>query len=120
MLIFVGTSFEWVFLPAISNSFAYDNLATIKFLFQTSSKWMFAVVYPILLIISISSSKIISLLYGVDYREASLPLIILAFGLSMNMLTGLTGSMLVGSGNTKLNLAAEIIGGISNIAANLI
>ena len=119
MLTFVGSAFEWIFLPVISKYFATGQLDELKSLFKSSSKWMFLIVLPVFLFILLFSEEIIRLLFGVEYVEGSLALIILAFGISMNMLTGLTGNMLVGSGHTKLNLLSEIIGGITNISLNI-
>lgn len=119
MLLFVGASFGWIFLPVISKYFAKEQLDEVESLFKSSSKWMFLIVLPIFLFIILFSKDIITLLFGFEYAGGSLALTILAFGISMNMLTGLTGSMLVAGGHTKYNLLAEVIGGVTNISLNI-
>ena len=77
------------------------------------------IILPILLLIILLSNDIVTLIFGNAYSNAAIPLVILSLGISMNMLTGFTGSMLVGKGNTKLNLCSEIIGGIINVSLNI-
>lgn len=119
-LIFIGTAFEYIFLPVVSELFAGKKMVDLKIIFKSASKWMVLVILPILLFIIVFPKEIITLLYGVEYSEGFLALVILSFGISMNAFTGLTGNMLVGGGYTKLNLVTTIIGAIVNISLDVL
>lgn len=120
MLTFIGISFGWVFLPITSKLCAAGKESELESLFKTSSKWMFIVVLPIVLFILLFSQEIIMFMFGIEYVKGALALTIIIVGISMNTLTGLTGIMLVGKGYTKLNFLAEIVGGITNVALNIL
>lgn len=117
---FIGASFGYIFLPVISEFFAKGKTHVIESLFKSASKWMFLIALPVFLYILLFSKEIITLLYGSEYSKGFLALVIIAFGISMNVFTGLTGNILVGSGHTKLNLVCEVIAAITNVSLNII
>lgn len=119
-LVFIGTAFEYIFLPVVSELFAEKKLSDLKILFKSASKWMFMSILIILLYIILFPKEIITLIYGVEYSEGFLALIILAFGISMNAFTGLTGNILIGGGHTRLNLITIVIGAIVNISLDIL
>jgi O-antigen/teichoic acid export membrane protein len=119
MLTFINSAFSWIFLPLIAKHIAANDRETVESLLKTSSKWMYVVTLPSLFFIILLSTDLIGVLFGPLYVDASVALAILAVGFSLNMLTGLTGSMLVGGGYTRLNLVSELVGGISCIGLNL-
>ncbi|VVB59222.1 Polysaccharide biosynthesis protein [uncultured archaeon] len=119
-LIFVGTAYEYIFLPVVSELYAEKKISDLKILFKSASKWMFLSILIILLYIILFPKEIITLLYGAEYSEGFLALIILSFGISMNAFTGLTGNMLVAGGYTKLNLVTTVIGAIVNLSLDIL
>lgn len=119
ILYFIWYAFTWIFLPVISESFSKEDHDETASLFNSTSKWIFLIILPILILIILLSDDILTLLFGTKYSSAAIPLIILSLGISTNMLTGLTGNMLIGKGKTRLNLFSEIIGGITNLALNI-
>lgn len=116
----VGSSFRYIFLPVITEFFAKKDMNGLETIFKSTSKWVFMIVFPILLYIILFPTEILELLYGSAYTEGYLALTILSIGISMNVLTGLTGDVLVGSGHTKMNLSCETIALLFNIPLNII
>ena len=80
---------------------------------------MFILVLPLLIFIVLFPKEIITQLYGINYAEGYIALIILAIGISSNMLTGMTGNILIAGGKPKYNLTCEIIAAITNITFNV-
>lgn len=115
----IGFSFGYIFLPVVSGLFAKRKHQEIKSLFKSSSKWMFLLVFPLLLFILLYPREIITQLYGPEYATGYFALSILAFGISSNMLTGMTGSILIAGGKPTYNLTCEIIAAVTNLSLNL-
>jgi O-antigen/teichoic acid export membrane protein len=115
MLIFVTAAFKYIFLPTVSEYFSRNDISSLERLFKSTSKWIFLVVLPLFLVILIFPKEIITMLYGSNYVEGYLALVILSFGIAMNDFSGTAGNILVGGGHTKLNLACEMIAAITNI-----
>ncbi len=120
LLTFMGAAFSYIFLPVVSEFFANKNMEGLESLYKSTSKWMVLTVLPLLLFILLFPSDILRLLYGSSYSHGYQALTILSIGISMNILLGTTGNVLVGGGYTKLNLAGEVIAAMSNITLNII
>lgn len=116
----IGSSFAYIFLPVISEFFAKNDVTSLESLFKSTSKWVFLIVFPLLLYILLFPQEIIDLLYGSAYIDGYMALAILSIGISMNLLTGVTGNILVGSGHTKMNLSCEIFALLFNVPLNII
>jgi O-antigen/teichoic acid export membrane protein len=120
MLANVSRSFEFIFLPVVSEFFARENKTQLAIVFKSVSKWLFIILLLALLFIIAFPKDIILLLYGKDYAQSWLPLIILAVGFAIGTSVSLAGNILVAAGHTKLSLASEIIGGVTSIVLNLV
>jgi len=119
-LTFIGSAFGYIFLPVVSGLFAKNKTRDIESLFKSASKWMFLLVLPMFIFIVLFPKEIITLLYSSEFSTGYVVLGILAFGIFSNVFTGLTGSILIGSGKPKLNLVCEIIAAVTNVTLNLI
>ncbi len=119
-LTFVGSAFGYIFLPVVSGLFAKHKTTDIASLFKSTSKWMFVLVLPMFLFMILFPREILTLLYTADFAAGYIVLGILAFGIFSNVFTGMTGSILIGIGKTRLNLASEIIAAITNISLNFL
>ncbi len=119
-LIFVSISFKYIFLPTVSEYFSKNDISGLEPLFKSTSKWNFLIVLPIFLFILIFPKEILTFLYGSEYTGGYLALIILSFGISFNDFAGTSANILVAGGRTKMNLACEVIAGLTNIVLNII
>lgn len=118
LIIYSGFSFN--FRPVLSEYYAEKNYIDMEKLNSSCTKWLFLITFPIVVYIIIYSKEIIGIIYGNLYLNASVPLSILALGIAMNGLTGLTGETLISIKKTKLNFYSEIIGAVSNLMLNIL
>lgn len=120
LLTFVSVSFAYIFLPVVSELFAKEKIGVIKSLFKSAQKWIFLITLPMFVYILLFSKEIITLLFGFEYSEGYLVLVIIAVGLSMSIVAGMSGVILVAGGHTKLHLACEVITAITNVSLNVV
>jgi len=120
LLIFVSTAFKYIFLPTVSEYFSKNDLRGLEPLFKSTSKWNFLIVLPIFLFILIFPKEILTILYGSNYTGGYLALIILSLGIAANDFAGTSATILVAGGHTRLNLACEIIAGLTNVVLNIV
>ncbi|MFO7915441.1 MAG: flippase [Candidatus Krumholzibacteriales bacterium] len=120
LLMFIGMSFKFIFLPVVSEFFAHDNIEGLRHLYKSTSKWIVLIVFPGLLFFILFPQEILRLMYGSQYTAGYVALIILSLGISMDVFQGTSGNILVGGGYTKLNLLGEVIAAVSNVVLNLI
>lgn len=120
LLIFISTAFKYIFLPTVSEYCSKNDIRGLEPLYKSTSKWIFIIVMPIFLFILIFPKEILTILYGSSYAEGYLALIILALGIAAYDFAGTSANILVASGHTGLNLACEIIAGVTNVALNIV
>ena len=111
---------QYVEMRKACRIYAENNLSDMEKLNSFCTKWIFLITFPLVVYVIIYSKDIIGLIYGNLFINASIPLSILALGLAMNGLTGLTGETLISIKKTKLNFYSELIGSISNLILNII
>lgn len=87
---------------------------------KTSTYWIFSLVFPTFLILSLFSSQTLNLLFGSDYTVAATALTILAFGYLANGSVGLTSDFLKSSGHTKPIMYTTTAALITNIGLNIL
>lgn len=87
---------------------------------KTSTYWIFSLVFPTFLILTLFSSQTLNLLFGSEYTVAATALTILALGYLANGSVGLTSSFLKSSGHTKPIMYTTTVALITNIGLNII
>lgn len=96
------------------------NEKKIQASMQTATRWVFSMVFPSFLILILFSNKVLQILWGGQYTEASTALSILAAGYLISALVGRVGSFLQSKGYTRYilynNVAALTLNIILNIA----
>ncbi len=74
--------------PYISVAFEKQNKDSLQKIVKKSSRLIFAMSFPVALIFIIGGKSLISWLFGADYTDAYLPLVILCIGHIVNTLSG--------------------------------
>jgi len=120
MLTIVAVSFQFIFLPVVSEYSARGNSADLCLLYRTVTKWILALIVPVLSFILLFPKEIITFIYGQQYSGGWLALIFLAVGYSLGSVVSLAGNILVGAGHPKLNLASEVFAGLSSVLLNIV
>ncbi|MBT3405578.1 flippase [Candidatus Woesearchaeota archaeon] len=119
-LTFFQQSFSLLFIPLISEAKAKKKDDEISFLFKKSAAWIFGLSFPIFLVMVVFSKQILNLLYGADYVGGALPLIIIAFGMLINLGTGLGSKILILHKKTMYLFLINCFFALFNIALNII
>ncbi|MGB9937073.1 MAG: flippase [Methanobacterium sp.] len=119
LLLFIYLAFSFNSKPIISEYYAKNDFSSIKKLYYSTTKWIFFITFPLVIYIIFFSKDILTTIYGPLFVDASLPLNILALGIAIIGLTGLSGETLIATKKTNLNLYSELIGAISNITFNI-
>lgn len=120
MLTIVALSFQFIFLPVVSEYAARGNREGLGLLYRAVTKWIMALIIPVLSFIVLFPKEIITFIYSSPYSRGWPALIILAVGYSIGSVLSLAGNILVGSGHPKLNLASELIGGFAALSLNIL
>jgi len=95
-------SFNSIFAPMISDLFNRNQLSKLENLHKIVAKWMFAFNFPIILLMIIFSREILSL-FGKDYTEGTVSLIILGIAYLTNSLIGSTEHIIMMTGKSQIN-----------------
>jgi len=107
-------SFNFLFMPVVSELFAKNRFDDIKILYKIITRWIFLLSFPIFLIMAFFPDLIINFFFGQKYMAAALPFMILSFGYIFANITGPTGTTIIAFGKTKLNLLISISIAVSN------
>jgi O-antigen/teichoic acid export membrane protein len=107
----VGALFSALF-PAISSSMHLGNITKVQMYVNESLRNMLLFLMPVMLIISATSGKIVTLLYSSRYIQAGEPLSVLVIGIGMFSLFMLFVTIITGSGhpNAAMLLSFAVLG----------
>jgi len=112
-------AFSGIFAPMFSKYYAKKDVVGMHHIYKLVTRWILTWVIPVLILISLFSTKIM-LLFGADFLQSSNALIILSIGTSIFAIFGVSGNVLVVSGCQKLNLVNALVATILNITLNII
>ena len=119
LMLVIYNAFSFNFRPVLAEYFALNDFNSMRQIYKTVTKWIFLITFPLLIYIVFFSKDILVLIYGNSFTSGYLVLAILAIGISLNGLTGLSGETLISMRLSKLNLFSEIVGSSSNVILNL-
>ena len=108
------------FIPVVSNLFSKEKIDEIKEIYSRTCKWNLIIGSIIIGFLIIFSQYIINILFGIDYSNGKIPLIILCIGFFVMIATGYSEQLLMAVGKTKLTFFARLISLISNVTLNII
>ena len=97
-----------VFLPMIADYHTRGEHEQLGALFRILTKWSFSLSLPVFLCFCVFHEAILSI-FSRSYTAAGTVLIILSFGNLVNTGTGLTGSLLMMTGRTRVMLANTVL-----------
>ena len=96
-----------------------SNFQALKSLVQQSTKTIFWITFPVVLIFALFPSQILSI-FGEEFKIASYSLIILSIGKMFSAICGSVGTLLQMSGNQKYFQNVLIAAAILNVSLNYI
>lgn len=120
LLLVAMLSFNYILMPVLSRLDKRDNIAEMRHIYRTATKWIFAVSFPILLIYFTFSKTVITYTFGGKYTTGSLALTILATGFFIRSVAGPNDSALQSIGKTKTVMIDSIVVTILNVVLNIV
>src|SRR3989338_3806955 len=118
-LIILLYSFGDIFYPITSELYSKNAKQQIKKIFETSSRWLFLMAFPLFVMIFAYPSSIITLLFGESYTGAASSLSILIIGYFFITAFGLPEWGLRTFNKTKFLWVVTLIGFLLNIILNV-
>ena len=113
------TSFNAIFSPMIADLFHQGHMKELERLFKTTTKWIFTLTLPVVLILVLFAKQGMRL-FGEGFAAAAPVLISLAIAQLINASVGSVGFMLTMTGRHKIALANSLTLGVLNVILNLL
>jgi O-antigen/teichoic acid export membrane protein len=114
----VLSSINQIFAPTTAELHTRGDLALLKRLFQSLTKWVIALTVPLALVIMIASRPVMRI-FGADF-EAGWPILIIGtVGQLVNCGVGPVGYLLLMSGNQKRVIKVQIAMGVLMVVASI-
>ncbi len=108
-----------LFLPVLADLYSKEDKESFKTLYKSTTKWIFLINLPIIILFFIFSKEILSVLFGSQYVSASLSLLILSIGFFGNSLVMTSERVLMVVKKTKFILGSYLTVLIVNTVLNL-
>jgi O-antigen/teichoic acid export membrane protein len=116
----VLSAFGIIFMPVVTELYARSRIEDLRNAYSSVTKWIFAVVLPGFLLMSLFSTSLIRIMFGAEYIEGATALSILAFSYFVAALVGLGASLLATYGRTKIVMGCSFVGAGSNVLFNFL
>ena len=120
VFLIILSAFGAIFAPMIVDLYYKKENERLNEVFKVSTKWCFYVCLPICLGICFVARDFMIALFGHEYIEGSLPLIILTTGQIMNVGSGIIGLLLIMTEQTRNWLIFSGIALLVNVILNSI
>lgn len=119
LMTIVATSLNTMFAPVIASLFSRGDRAQMNQLFQTTTRWSFALSLPLFLIVAVVPQELLNL-FGGEFQTGAFALVILSLGQLVRAGTGPGVDMLVMSGNERLKVIGDVAAVVMNVMLNLL
>ncbi|WP_135536955.1 flippase [Halostella pelagica] len=113
-------SFGFLYLPLASRLDVDDKTQEINEIYKVTTKWIFIVTFPLFVTFVAFPSDMLTLVFGEEYAQASLALIILSSGFFVQAAYGRSLDTLSALGYTNYILLANVFAFTLNIVLNLL
>ena len=97
-----------IFDPMVAELYAGNKIEEIGNLYKTVTHWAFSLSLPIFATIVLYSNEILNI-FGKDFTDGMLLLLILSVGNLVNNMSGLSGNMIMMIGKINVNLTNSVI-----------
>lgn len=120
LVVFGLYSINQILHPKFATLYSQNELERLKKLVSYSSKIILMVAIPPVLLLTVTSGKVLTLLFGSYYATGSMVLCILAIGQLINASFGSVGALLNMTGNENDTLKGMVVALVMNVILNLI
>jgi O-antigen/teichoic acid export membrane protein len=107
-----------IFSPMIADLYHKKEMGRLGELFRVSTKWGLYLSLPVFLVICFTSQELMMVVFGPQYADGALPLVVLATGQLVNVATGAVGFLLIMTGHQNRWLAISSVAVLISVALN--
>ena len=119
LLRMILVAFMGIFAPMLADLFAKNNRSDMVHLYQLVVRWIITIAIPLFLLIIVFPKKVM-LLFGPQYQESHMILVILTTAVLIQSFIGPGGPTLTMTGFPKINFMNSLFVLIINLVFNLI
>lgn len=120
LLVVPMTSFGFIVMPVVSGLHERDDRDTMGQLYQTISKWIFLVSFPVFAVVVLFPTHAIGLTFGPAYVDGAPALVVLAVAFFTHAIAGPNFDLLTSIGRTRLIMYDDTLVALLNIGLNLL
>jgi len=99
-----------IFMPNVTELYAKKDIDALKKAYARVAIWTFYLTLPAFVFITFFSDLLLNLLFGPEYTNATVALVVLASGFFVNSITGSFGETFVAIGKPHINFFTSVIG----------
>lgn len=112
-------SIMFIYQPVGTKLYGANKKLELKELYQTSTKWIFLITSPLIMLVLLQPTVVVSLLFGNNYAEAMFPLFLLFIAYAIRICLGPISGSIVMLGKTRQLMYIVASAAIVNITLNL-
>jgi O-antigen/teichoic acid export membrane protein len=109
-----------IFMPTISEIYARGEADRIRATFQTSTRWILYLTFPLVVVLVVFPDDVVTLLFGSEYALAATALRILAIGVWIRTMLGLAGQVTLAIGKTCVNFLEQSVALVSTTVLSFV
>lgn len=119
LLLIASTTITFLFVPIITELYAKDSKDEVVKIYKTTSKWIFFLNLPVLLILILFPKEVLLVLFGPEYMQAYLVLVVLSFGYFIYSLLQQPSGVLQSIKQTRFILFNSLLVTALNVILNI-
>jgi len=113
-------SFGFLFMPVFSELEAADRLGRMHDVYNSVTEWAVLLVLPVYLAMMLAPDVILTTVFKDVYAPGAIPLMLVASGFFIHLLSGSCGDALIALGRTQLVMAGNVGAGVLNLLLNIV
>jgi len=107
-------------LPSVSKLYDDGEKSEIQFIYSIVAKWSFLLTLPVFVVFVVSSDHLLTMVFGHEYSDGELPLVILSIGFLINSMLGPGALTLTAVGQNKRHMYGNILATVVNVLLNVV
>ena len=114
------SAFTVIYSPIVTSMYARGKLTEVNRFYKAITKWIVLLTFPLFLLLFAYPRPTIEVLFGREYTEAWLPMMILSVGFMFHSAVGPNGLTIISIGKPTKEMTGNIIGAVLNVIINFL
>ncbi len=120
LLLIVLSSFGFLFMPIFSELEAKNRLGQMNSVYTSVTEWAVLLVLPLYIALLFAPEAIITGVFKQSYAAGVVPLMVIASGIFVHILSGPSGDALIALGKTRIVMFGNVGAGVLNVLLNIL